>query len=496
MATTRCVAFPSPDPQPSRFPTVSNEEMTGSQRAARITPRSAIALDVGSVVDRRYRLKREIARGGAGAVFEAEHLYTTRPVAIKLLIEGQAETAESRQRLLLEARALTVARHPGIVLGLDAGETEDGTPYLVMELLEGRTLEGILAVRRRIGVADAVYIGLQLCDALAAAHERGILHRDVKPSNVFISRTEAGREVAKVFDFGIARLPQQNQKITQQGALLGTPEYMAPEQLLAQDNIDARCDIYALGISLYEALAGTVPFEGNFGEVLLKVCTQPVPSLVERCPHVPIELACAIEVALARDPAHRYASMRDFAEALSKVPTGDAPPTSLLGLRAAQSGGRPLNQGRDAGQRNAVMPAPALVPPRPAASGAQMSIAGSGAVVPPPLPAVASTRRRFARAPYVTPTRIFRSNGTTLEGRSEDISGGGLLVLAPHAFGDAEQVIVRFALPITGRLLEVPATARWVKMARGTGAFGLEFSALAPDHLAVIENYVAAMGTE
>src|SRR6478609_9656683 len=254
-------------------------------------------LDVGSVVDRRYRLKREIARGGAGAVFEAEHLYTSRPVAIKLLLAEQAQASESRQRLLLEAKALSVARHPGIVLGLDAGETEDGTPYLVMELLEGRTLEGILAVRRRIGVADAVYIGMQLCDALATAHEHGILHRDVKPSNVFISRSESGREVTKIFDFGIARLPEQNRKITLQGAVLGTPEYMAPEQLLAQDDIDARCDIYALGVSLYEALAGTVPFEGSFGEVLLKASTQPVPSLSARCPQIPPHLAAAIEKA-------------------------------------------------------------------------------------------------------------------------------------------------------------------------------------------------------
>jgi serine/threonine-protein kinase len=448
-------------------------------------------LEVGSIVDRRYRLKREIARGGAGAVFEAEHLYTTRPVAIKLLIEQQAHTSESRLRLLLEARALTVARHPGIVLGLDAGETEDGTPYLVMELLEGRTLEGILAVRRRIGVADAVYIGMQLCDALAAAHERGILHRDIKPSNVFISRTEAGREVAKVFDFGIARLPQQDQKITQQGAVLGTPEYMAPEQLLAKDDVDARCDIYALGVSLYEALAGVVPFEGNFGEVLLKVSTQPVPSLSARCPQVPPELERAIEVALARDPADRYATVRDFAEALSHVPTGDALPTSLLGLRAAAP---PPTPNRNPQQRGPVPPAPAKVPPRPAAA-QPPSLAGASPV-PPPLPDLPSTRRRFARAPYVTPARILRANGTTLDGRSEDISVGGLLVLAPQAFGQEEQVKVRFALPITGKLLEVPATARWVKMARGTGAVGLEFSALAPDQLAVIENYVTAMGAE
>jgi tRNA A-37 threonylcarbamoyl transferase component Bud32 len=455
-------------------------------QVARTVTRNA-PLDVGSIVDRRYRLKREIARGGAGAVFEAEHLYTSRSVAIKLLIAEQADTSESRTRLLLEARALTVARHPGIVLGLDAGETQDGTPYLVMELLEGRTLEGILAVRRRVAVADAIYLGMQLCEALSAAHEHDIFHRDIKPSNVFISRNDAGREVAKIFDFGIARLKQSDQKITQRGAVLGTPEYMAPEQLLASDQVDARCDIYAVGITLYEALAGVVPFEGNFGEVLLKVSTEPLPSLTKRHPEIPRDLELAIAKALARDPEDRYPSTRAFAEALSQVSNGDALPTSLLGIRAVVPPPIPR------GARGAVLPAPAKVPPRPASAG-MPSIAGLA--VPPPLPAQPATRRRFARAPYVTPARIFRANGTTLDGRSEDISVGGLLVLAPQAFDQEEHVKVRFALPITGKLLEVPAIARWVKMARGTGAVGLEFAALAPDHLAVIENYVTAMGGE
>jgi eukaryotic-like serine/threonine-protein kinase len=460
-----------------------------SQGARTVAKRAP--LDVGSIVDRRYRLKREIARGGAGAVFEAEHLYTSRTVAIKLLIAEQAEASESRQRLLLEARALSVARHPGIVLGLDAGETEDGTPYLVMELLEGRTLEGILAVRRRVNVADALNVGLQLCEALAVAHEHGIFHRDIKPSNIFISRNDEGREVAKIFDFGIARVEQHDHKITQKGAVLGTPEYMAPEQLLASEQVDGRCDIYALGITLYEALAGTVPFEGNFGEVLLKVSTEALPSLTKRCPAVPIDLERAIAKALARDATDRYASARSFAEALSEITSGET--TSLLGIRA------PVPPPLPASQRGAVLPAPAMVPPRPASVG-MPSIAGStalaGAALPPPLPAAPATRRRFARAPYVTPARIFRSNGTTLDGRSEDISVGGLLVLAPQAFSNEERVKVRFALPITGKLLEVPAIARWVKMARGTGAVGLEFAALAPDHLAVIENYVVAMGGE
>jgi serine/threonine-protein kinase len=458
-------------------------------QAVRTGARSA-PLDIGSIVDRRYRLKREIARGGAGAVFEAEHLYTSRSVAIKLLIAEQAETSESRERLLLEARALSAARHPGIVLALDAGETEDGTPYLVMELLEGRTLEGILAVRRRVGVGDAISVGMQLCEALDAAHAHGIWHRDIKPSNVFISRNDAGREVAKIFDFGIAHVEKHDRKITQRGAVLGTPEYMSPEQLLANDQIDGRCDIYALGITLYEALAGSVPFEGSFGEVLLKVSTEDLPSLTKRCPEVPIELERAIAKAVARDPADRYSSVRELGEALSRIASGEA--TSLLGIRV------PMPPPIPASHRGAVLPAPALLPPRPASVG-MPSIAGAALppALPPALPqAQAASRRRFARAPYVTPARIFRANGTTLDGRSEDISVGGLLVLALQAFDQEERVKVRFALPITGKLLEVPATARWVKMARGTGAVGLEFAALAPDHHAVIENYVIAMGGE
>ncbi|HEY4159077.1 MAG TPA: serine/threonine-protein kinase, partial [Polyangiaceae bacterium] len=380
--------------------------------------------------------------------------------------------------------------------------TESGTPYLVMELLEGRTLEGILAVRRTVGVADAVYIGLQLCDALATAHEHGIFHRDIKPSNVFISRTESGREVAKIFDFGIARL-QGGQKLTQQGALLGTPEYMPPEQLLAKDEIDARSDIYALGVTLYEALAGVVPFEGNFGEVLLKVSTEPVPPLDQRCKEVPGELARAIERALSRDPVDRFATAREFAEALVKGNVSDEQPSSLLGLRR-----KPSAVGLSPSPKLVVGPArvprpDVSVPPRPrpplAAGAVPLPLLAESlslGAVPPPLPNEPSQRRRFARAPYVTPARILRPDGSTLEGRSEDISVGGLLVLAGQKFDSEEQVRVHFALPFTGKLLEVPATAKWVKMARGTGAVGLQFASLPPDAHAVIENYVTAMGGE
>lgn len=429
-----------------------------------------MSLDIGSTVDRRYLLKREIARGGAGAVFEAEHIYTKRSVALKLLVPEQRTAAEPRARLLREAMALTAARHPGVVAALDAGEMDDGTPYLVLELLEGRSLEGILAVRRRIGSAEVAWLGIAICDALSAAHQRGIVHRDIKPSNVFVARDEQGREVVKLFDFGVARVPAANNKLTQDGALLGTPEYMAPEQLLAGE-VDGRTDLYALGVTLYECLTGVVPFEGNFGEVLLKVSTQPLTPLRQKVAEVTPELATVIERVLSRERDARFADAAAFLQALRKAAPA-APPGSLLGIRQ----GPPPVPAR---------PAPSLEPLARASQGRSLPL-------PPPLPA---TRRRFPRAPYVTPVRIVHGE-TVLEGRSEDVSVGGLLVLAPQAFEQAELVNVRFALPMTGKVIEIAATARWVKAARVTGAVGLQFSSLPADAHDVIERYVTMMGGE
>lgn len=437
-----------------------------------------MSLDVGTTVDRRYLLKREIARGGAGAVFEAEHLYTKRSVALKLLVPEQRMAPEPRARLLREALALSTARHPGVVSALDAGETEDGTPYLVLELLEGRSLEGILAVRRRIGAAEVAWLGVALCEALGAAHRRGIIHRDIKPSNVFVARDEQGREVVKLFDFGVASIPTEtNNKLTQSGALLGTPEYMAPEQLLARE-VDGRTDLYALGVTLYECLVGVVPFEGNFGEVLLKVSTETPTSIRHKVAEVSSEFAAVIERALSREPDARYPDAAAFGLALRRA-SPSVEPGSLLGIR----------QG------------PPPIPARPAAvqaaAGDRSSLPGAARPlpVPPPLPAPPATRRRFPRAPYVTPVRIYHG-ATVLEGRSEDVSVGGLLVLAPQAFEQAALVKVRFALPMTGQVIEIDATARWVKAARATGAVGLQFSALPPTAHEVIERYVTMMGGE
>lgn len=437
---------------------------------------------IGMTVDRRYLLKREIARGGSGAVFEAEHLYTRRAVALKLLLPAQRQVVELRTRLLHEALALSAARHPGIVAALDAGETDDGTPYLVLELLEGRSLDGILAVRRKLGSTEVAWIGISLCEALGSAHRREILHRDIKPSNVFIARNEQGQEVVKLFDFGVARVPTDDKKTTQHGTLLGTPEYMAPEQLLAHE-LDVRADLYALGITLYECLAGTVPFEGNYGEVLLKVSTETLPPLRDKVPDVSAALAAAIERALCRDRNDRYRDADSFADALRQAAPAVVP-GSILGIR----------QGPVPTRHAIGAPVCAVAPeraPNEATRGAPQDVSQSSPEsAPGPL-----TRRRFARAPYVTPVRVSHA-GAQFDGRSEDVSVGGLLVLGPQLFEQATLVQVRFALPMTGQVIDVEAMARWVKAAGHRGAVGLEFLSLPSSAHKVIERYVALMGGE
>jgi serine/threonine-protein kinase len=472
---------------------------------------------VGEVVDRRYTLKREIDRGGIGAVFEAEHRYTGRAVAIKLLTAEHAPNPESQERLLREARALTLARHPNVVTALDAGTTDDGTPYLVMELVEGRTLAGILASRQRLPVADAVRAAVQLCDALAFAHDRGIVHRDIKPSNIFVCRNDIGQETIKVFDFGIASFGGETEKrtqpkLTQVGSVLGTPEYMAPEQLFAKADIDHRSDLYAVGATLFECLAGVVPFEGNYAEVLVKVSTQPVPDLRSRCADAPPALAAALQTALAKDPAQRFAGARDFGRALAATIERPLAPTTLLGIRRAPPVPPPLPPGAISLAGVRPMPSIAGAAPRvsmASARGPAPSVTVRERPQPPPMPpqptvaksaespqADAAQRRRYARAPYVTPVRIVQQDGRSIDGKSEDISEGGLLVMADRACGAAEQVEIRFALPTTGRIVVCRAIARWVRTVRGTGALGLQFQDLAEEVRAGIRQYVTMMGGE
>ena len=421
---------------------------------------------IGQIVDRRYVLRREIDRGGIGAVYEAEHRVTRRSVAIKLLKPEYLGNPEATARLLREGKALTLARHPNVVAALDAGDVESGGPYVVTELVEGRTLAGILAARGRIDIVDSVLVGVQLCDALASAHERGVVHRDVKPSNIFVARSERGNEIVKVFDFGVAALSGEaagpdEPKITRQGSVVGTPEYMAPEQLMGK-GVDQRADQYAIAATLYECLCGATPYEGTYGEILLAAQTREPEPLAARCPEAPAALVRAIERALSKEPERRFADARELASALIESARPTRGYTSLLGIRRV---------------------APPPLPLR----------AGAGEAAPAAGP---QGRRKHARAPYVTPVRLVRADGSTIDGRSEDVSEGGMLLLTERPCENAERVRIRFALPVSGKIVMLDATTRWMRMARGTGALGLEFAELTGESRSEIAQYVAAMGGE
>jgi serine/threonine protein kinase len=419
---------------------------------------------VGDQIDGRYSLKREIARGGGGVVFEAEHIHTGRAVAVKVLHTELAHDPDKRERMMFEARALTLARQLNVVEVLDAGLIEGTLPYVVMELLAGRALDGLLASRRQFDVGDVVHLGRQIAFALAHIHSRGLVHRDVKPSNIMIARTETGQEVLKVFDFGIVleRIPSQGTgttRLTQENTVIGTPAYMAPEQLMGARDIDYRCDIYATGVTLYECLTGAIPFDGTYGEILLKVATEEAPPITDRCPNAPPDLLAIIKRCMERAPEDRFQSARLLYDALTAVAVQRFPRGSLLGLATAVQ-------------------------------------APTGGDEPPTAPATGvEKRRKYPRAPYQTPVRMVCEDGAVWDGRSEDISEAGLLVVAPEGLPEHQDVEVRFALPMTGRIVTTKARPRWIRNARIGVAVGLLLS-LSDDDRATIRYYVSVIRGE
>ncbi len=202
---------------------------------------------IGSVVAAKYRLEKLIGRGGMGSVYLATHVGVGRTFAVKLLQLESAEGEGGRERFLREARVAAAVGHPGIVDVFDVGETEDGIPYMVMELLEGESLADRLR-KGRLPVASALEIASEVLAALGAAHEKGIVHRDIKPQNIFLKKLANGISQARVLDFGIAKvMNSEASALTQTGAAVGTALYMAPEQATAQKDLDARADVWAVG---------------------------------------------------------------------------------------------------------------------------------------------------------------------------------------------------------------------------------------------------------
>ena len=240
---------------------------------------------IGKVLGERYRVLEQIGEGGMGCVYLGEHVMLTRKVAIKVLREELSAREDLVRRFQLEAMAASKIGHEGICDVTDFGRTPNGSHYFVMEHLAGESLASIIRTRGAIPPERALPLLIQMAKALGAAHAQGIIHRDLKPDNVVLINPGERRDVVKVLDFGISKFADTGGEVlTRQGSLVGTPEYMAPEQA-AGEVIDSRADIYALGVLLYEMLTGTIPFRGDtVVAVLMKHQSEPVESLVSRRP--------------------------------------------------------------------------------------------------------------------------------------------------------------------------------------------------------------------
>jgi serine/threonine-protein kinase len=267
----------------------------------------------------QYRLVAQIGSGSMGVVFLAEHQRLARRFAIKLLAPELVRDQQVLQRFFNEARATSLIRHPGIVDVFDCDVDATGRAYMVLEHLEGETLAERLRRAGKLHWSAACLIARRVADALAAAHEKGIVHRDLKPENLFL--VGVGRDpnaAVKVLDFGVAKLlaSESAARLTMRGALVGTPEYMSPEQCAGAE-VDHRADIYALGCILFELLTGKPPFvTATVRELALAHRFAPAPYALARCPELPAWLADLLGRMLAKEPDLRPRSMREVSKAL------------------------------------------------------------------------------------------------------------------------------------------------------------------------------------
>ena len=267
---------------------------------------------VGQTIDGKYRVHDVLGVGGMGTVLLAEHIAIGRPVAIKVLHKNQLHQEQAVRRFHREARAAGTIGHPNICEVYDVGALADGSPYLVMERLVGETLGDRLASRGPLDTDEIVDVFSQVLSGLVAAHEKGIVHRDVKPANVFITRPIGYPTVVKLLDFGISLLPLGPGDDAVAG-VMGTPHYMAPEQAGGEPNLDGQVDVYSCGVMLYEALTGHLPLTAHSFEALLaQVLTRNPRPARDLRPGMPADLDAVLGKALARERDRRYAGAAAF----------------------------------------------------------------------------------------------------------------------------------------------------------------------------------------
>jgi serine/threonine-protein kinase len=322
-----------------------------------------VDLELGSLIQNKYRIVRLIGQGGMGAVYEGENVLIARRVAIKVLYSGIASQHGVVERFEREAQAAGRIGNDHILEVLDMGTLPDGNRFMVMEYLDGETLGDRVERLGRLTAEQVTPLARQLLVGLTAAHRAGIIHRDLKPDNVFILREKAGKQdYVKIIDFGISKFTtlDQDMKMTATGAVMGTPYFMSPEQAKGSRSADVRSDLYAVGVIMYKAITGIVPFDGaTFNELLFKIVLSPVPPPRESVPDLDPAFETIIMKAMARDPEFRFQDADEFIAALDGwIRSGSGvtiPPPEASGYNQAEVIGPRLAVGTLAGTNPATM---------------------------------------------------------------------------------------------------------------------------------------------
>ncbi len=307
---------------------------------------SDVQLQAGDIIDHRYRVQRVLGVGGMGVVALATHTALKAQVALKFLRPSVAQNPRTAARFLTEAQAAVRIKSPYVCRVTDVGSSaETGTPYMVMEYLEGRDLAQIIDQDGPLDVEAACLYALQTCEALAAAHTAGIVHRDVKPENLFLTTGTDGSPVIKVVDFGISKnTVDHDSKLTQTQVSMGSPFYMSPEQMRSARDVDPRSDVWSMGVTLFELLTGQPPFIANsMPQLCSLVLEQAAPQLTEVLPDAPQALSDVIARCLQKERSQRFPSVDMLARAIAEVVPGWGHPYAerctriLTGAYGAQS---------------------------------------------------------------------------------------------------------------------------------------------------------------
>jgi serine/threonine-protein kinase len=309
-------------------------------------PLDQAPVPAGEILDGKYRVDRIIGAGGMGVVVAATHVQLNTQVALKFLLPEALRDSKVVERFVREARSAVQIQSEHVARVIDVATLPTGSPYMVMEYLEGQDLAATLGTSGALPVAQAVGYVLQACEAIAEAHSLGIVHRDLKPANLFLVRRHRREPIVKVLDFGISKSNDPaSLSLTKTASMMGSPYYMSPEQMKSARDVDARSDIWAIGVILFELLSGTTPFQGEtITELVVSVTQGRVPSVRDLRPEVPVGLADVIARCLERDPDQRYPDVGKLAQALAPFgpPRSDVTVERISRILGAIPSGRPL----------------------------------------------------------------------------------------------------------------------------------------------------------